>query len=186
MESRKSNILRCVFWGFITIVLLSAGIFGVVYKNDIFNSRKDELNSIITIFKNTNVIKNYESMNTKIDAQIKGKDIVITFNGSIQEEYLYKLKNGYLETRLEKNDSIGNMLLMILTDSIAINKGQNEGEIYSMFTNNLIYDYKLDDGIEYKLKDNYYIVKINLDKYVLKQYDSANNNNFLDKEKGLS
>lgn len=187
MNNKKAYIIRTIFWSFITILLLASGIIGLIYNNEIFNTRKDELNSIIKIFENSKIIKNYESIAAKITAELKGKNISITYNGAKKETYSFKLKNGYLETNIEKNDSIGRIIVMVLTDSIAINKGRPEESTYIVFNDENILKYKLNDGIEYKLKNNNtYNIKINLDKYLINKYtiniENENNENNLPNE----
>ena len=166
MDNRKSNILRLIFWGLITICLFSAAIVGSIYNNRIFNSRKDDLEKIIMIFENSKIIKNYHSIDTRINAELEGKNIKITYDGADVKEYVFKLKDGYLETNINQNDSIGKIIVMVITDAIAINKGRNEESTYIVFNNNKMLDYKLEEGIEYKKIKDTFNVKINLDTYL--------------------
>ena len=166
---KKENLFRTIFWGFITLICLTCAVSGLIYNNILFKNRETDLKNIVEVFNNTKVIKNYESVNTSIIARLDGKNIKISYEGVEIKEYKYKLKNGYLQTELENNDAIGKIILMVLADSIAINKGQNEGEIYTLFNNDTVLTYKLSEGIEYKEKDNYSIIKLNLDKHILRQ-----------------
>lgn len=166
---KKANLLRTIFWGFISLICLTCAISGLIYNNMLFKDRETDLKNIVEVFNNTKVIKNYENVNTSIIARLDGKNIKILYEGVETKEYKYKLKNGYLQTELDDNDAIGKIILMVLADSIAINKGQNEGEIYTLFNNDTVLAYKLSEGIEYKEKDNSSIIKLNLDKHILRK-----------------
>lgn len=159
---KKAYIIRCIFWGFILLITLSLGIFGLIYHNRIFESNKDDLNRIVEIFNNSQTVKEYTDRKIYVTASLDGKNIKIKYPGSESKEYTYKLKNGYIETTYNENDSIARVMLMILTDSIAVNKGNMEKETYKYFNDNSIYNYKLKDGIEFSLKNNTYKVKINI------------------------
>ena len=184
MSYKKANILRAIFWGVITVILISAGVVGVMYNNEILNSRKDELESIIKIFENSKTVKNYESIDAKITAKFKGKNIRVTYNGAKIEMYDFKLKDGYLETNIDKNDSVGRIIVMVLADAIAVNYGMPEESTFLIFNDDNILKYKLVDGIEYKLKNNNtYNVKINLDTYLVNKYPiNDDNQNIINNE----
>lgn len=166
---KKANIIRTIFWGFITLICLTCAVSGLVYNNVLFKNRETDLKNIVEVFNNTKVIKNYENVDTTITAQLDGKNIKILYEGVETKEYKYKLKNGYLQTEIKDNDSVGKIILMVLADSIGVTKGQNEGEIYTLFNNDTVLTYKLKDGIEYKNKDNSSIVKLNLDNHILRK-----------------
>lgn len=185
---KKANLLRIIFWGFITLICLTCAVSGLIYNNILFKNRETDLKNIVEVFNNTKVIKNYESVNTNIIAKLDGKNIKVSYEGVEIKEYKYKLKNGYLQTELEDNDAVGKIILMVLADSIAINKGQNEGEIYTLFNNNTVLTYKLKDGIEYKNKNNSSVIKLNLDNYILRKETEDipnidnNNNSHIDND----
>lgn len=186
---KKANIFRIIFWGFITLICLTCAISGLVYNNILFKNRETDLKNIVNVFNNTKVIKNYESVNTNITATLDGKNIKILYEGVEIKEYKYKLKNGYLQTELKNNDAIGKIILMVLADSIGITKGQVEGEIYTLFNNDIVLNYKLKDGIEYKNKDNYSIVKLNLDNYILRKATNEiidNDNDDIDYDESIN
>ena len=164
---KKANIIRAIFWGTIGFLCLSCGIIGLVENYKIFKEREPEISNIITTFNNAELIKNYEKVNTKINAEIINKKIIINYDGVEKKEYIFKIKNGYLETSYNINDSIGKIITMLVTDSIAITKGQSEGNTYNLFNSNSLYSYTLPDGIEYTNKGDKYKVKINLDNYLL-------------------
>lgn len=166
MDNKKANIIRATFWGIIALIVLILGIMGAIYNNRIFSSRKNELENITILFNNSKFIKNYDTIGTKIYSELKGKNIIVKYESIEEKEYIFKLKNGYLETNIEKNDTIGKIIAMVITDSIAVNKGNIEGNTYPLFNDNTILNYKLNEGIEYNIKNNKYNIKINLDKYL--------------------
>jgi len=67
---------------------------------------------------------------------------------------------------------------MILTDSIAVYNGQIEGNTYSLFKDNKIFNYKLKDGIEFKELKEKYKIKININTYLINDKNNKNDDNF--------
>ena len=165
----NKNIIRSIFWGSIALILLILGVMGCIYNNRILNTYNNSLEAITEIFNNSKTIRNYETVNTIIKAEVKGKKIIVTADGVLKNEYVYKLKRGYLETTLENNDSLSKIILMVLADSIAVNKGQEREAIYPLFNNDTLLSYKLKDGIEYKKDNENYIVKLSLDYYIFNE-----------------
>jgi hypothetical protein len=163
---KKENIIRTCFWGLITFITLALGITGLIHNNITFSEKEHELKNIVRIFNTSNIIMNYENVNSSIIASIKGKKIKIKYDGLETKEYVYKYKTGRLETELDKTDSIGKIILMVLTDSIAVSKGQIEGDTYNLFTENKTLKFKFEEGISYEDKKTKYKIKINLDKYI--------------------
>ena len=108
---KKSYIFRIIFWGTICFMFLLSAIAGLLQSNKIFNERKNELESIISLFNKSEVIANYKEVNANITAELDGKNIKITYSGLDTTKYIFKLKNGYLETKLNKNDIIGKIWL---------------------------------------------------------------------------
>ena len=74
---KKANIFRCIFWGLIMLIVLSLGIIGVIYNVNSFNDNESDLKRIISIFNNNTTIKDYEKVDTKIEATLKGKNIIV-------------------------------------------------------------------------------------------------------------
>lgn len=173
---KKANIIRSIFWGTIALIALVLGILGLLEYNKIFKNSKQDLENIIKIFNNSQIIKEYQNVDTEITASLKGKNIKIEYIGLETKTYNFKLKNGYLEVKINKNDTVGNVILMVITDSIAISKGQIEGNTYPLFKNNLIYNYKLTDGIEVNTSRSEYKVKISLNQYLTNTEDNFNDN----------
>ncbi len=172
---KKANIIRTIFWGFITLLLIVSGSIGLMYNNKIFNERKDDIEKIISNFNNSEVIKNYKTVNSNIEAELDGKNIKITYNGVETKEYIFKLKNSYLETNIDEYDSIGKIIIMVLTDSITMNNGYIEGSTYDLFKKDIVLYYKLKDGIEYKLKNEIYTVKISLNNVLTPPNNNSDN-----------
>lgn len=53
------NIWRIIFWGIILIISLCAGVLGVIYSNQNFNKRKNDLVNIVETFNSNQLINNY-------------------------------------------------------------------------------------------------------------------------------
>lgn len=174
---KKANIFRSIFWGLIMLIVLTLGIFGVIYNNNEFKDKEDDLERIVNIFNNNSTIKEYEKFDTKIKASLKGKKIIIEYKAATTKTYTFNFKRKYLETNIETNDTIGKVIVMAIADSISVNKGGFEGDIYELFTNENIYKYTLTEGIEYINKGDRYIIKINLENSIEKPLNSNYPNN---------
>ena len=161
------NIWRIVFWGIICMLCLSAGIFGIIYNNQNFNKRKDDLLNIVKTFNSNQLINEYKKININLNSNLQDKNLVVTYTGNISNEYTFKLKNNYLETTINKSDNIANIVVMLIADSISTIHGEKQNSINDLFDNN-IYNYKFEDGISFIDKSNKYLVKINLDNYIKK------------------
>ncbi len=170
---RKANIIRAIVWGFVFLIVLALAIYGFILNYQNFKNYEENLGRIVNIFNTNSNIINYEMVNTHIEAKLKGKKIIVTSSGTINEKYTFKFKNHYLETNIDTLDSFGRMIVMIVSDSVAVNKGGFEGDIYPLFSNDEILNYKLEDGISFETKGNNYKIKINLDDYILKPFEDT-------------
>ena len=88
--------------------------------------------------------------------------INININFGDYENYTFKVNNDYLETNVSKTDNIAKILIMILSDSIAVKEGEEPQNVYSYFNEDIVYDYTLKDGIEFTADGLNYNVKISL------------------------
>ena len=158
------NIYRIMFWGLVCTLSLAAGIVGVITNNQLFSQRKNELNSIISYYNESDLLKEYRLANVMVSASLDNKDIVVTYEGIESKKYRYVLYNGYLKTTYNKNDSFAKVSLMLITDAISQYYGNPAKNVYSEFNNDEIYNYTFDKGINFELNKNKYIVKINLNK----------------------
>lgn len=159
------NIWRIIFWGIILIISLCAGVLGVIYSNQNFNSKKSDLENIVETFNNNPLINDYKRVNVNLSASLNGKSIVISYTGNISEDYIFKFRKNYLETTISKSDNIADIVVMLITDSVSTIHGEAQNSINDLFNSN-IYNFKFSDGISYTDKTDKFIVKINLDNYI--------------------
>ena len=160
-----NNIWRIIFWGLICIICICLGVFGVIYNNKIFNEKKPTLENIVSSFNSNELLYEYKKINVNLNAELNKKDIVIKSTGNHSNEYTFTFKNTYLETKISKSDSFGEVVVMLVTGSISTIHGEEQNSINTLF-NKDIYNYKLKDGIEFIDKTDSYIVKISLDNYL--------------------
>ncbi len=159
------NIWRIVFWGIVCIMCVCAGVFGVIYSNQNFNSKKSDLENIVETFNNNPLINDYKRVNVNLSASLSGKSIVISYTGNISEDYIFKFRKNYLETTISKSDNIAEIVVMLMADSVSTIHGEAQNSINDLFDSR-IYSYKFEDGISYTDKTDKYLVKINLDNYI--------------------
>ena len=144
----KKNIWRLLFWGLILLICLTLGTVGYLENRRINNEAEVLLNKIKTILNDSNIINKYEESNIKIDINVKGNKLTITFSGSTEKDYVYNLKDNVLSTQYNKNDTTGREMLIAVTDSIAVLNGESSNQVYSIFQNNSIDNYTFDEGIK--------------------------------------
>ena len=161
---KKEYIFRMIFWGIILLLCISAGIYGLLENNKNFTSKKNEVQQIADIFNSNDTIEEYNKIGTEVKAVIKGKKLVIKFGEN--KDYTFRIYDNYLETSIDLNSSSDKIIIMILTDSVAIKHGATPKSTYELFNNDSIYNYNFENGISFtKLKEKYK-VKINLNTYV--------------------
>lgn len=144
----KKNIWRILFWGLILLICLTLGTVGYLENRRINNEAEVLLNKIKTILDDSYIINKYEESNIKIDINVKGNKLTITFSGSTEKDYVYNLKDNVLSTQYNKNDTTGREMLIAVTDSIAVLNGESSNQVYSIFQNNSIDNYTFDEGIK--------------------------------------
>ena len=144
----KKNIWRILFWGLILLICLTLGTVGYLENRRINNEAEVLLNKIKTILNDSYIINKYEESNIKIDINVKGNKLTITFSGSTEKDYVYNLKDNVLSTQYNKNDTTGREMLIAVTDSIAVLNGESSNQVYSIFQNNSIDNYTFDEGIK--------------------------------------
>ena len=144
----KKYIWRILFWGLILLICLTLGTVGYLENRRINNEAEVLLNKIKTILNDSYIINKYEESNIKIDINVKGNKLTITFSGSTEKDYVYNLKDDVLSTQYNKNDTTGREMLIAVTDSIAVLNGESSNQVYSIFQNNSIDNYTFDEGIK--------------------------------------
>lgn len=144
----KKNIWRILFWGLIFLICITLGTVGYLENRRINDEAEVLLNKIKTILNDSYIINKYEESNIKIDINVKGNKLTITFSGSTEKDYVYNLKDNVLSTQYNKNDTTGREMLIAVTDSIAVLNGESSNQVYSIFQNNSIDNYTFDEGIK--------------------------------------
>ena len=142
------NIWRIIFWGIILIISLSAGVLGVIYSNQNFNKRKNDLVNIVETFNSNQLINDYKKIDVNLTAKLSDKNIIVSYTGNVNKDYIFKFKKNYLETTISKNDNIADIVVMLITDSISTIHGETQNSINDLFNSN-IYNFKFSDGISY-------------------------------------
>ena len=157
------HLYRMIFWGLIMVICIVAGVLGISQSNQNFAPVKNKLNSIVYNFNNNENVKAFNDRGITLNAKLKGRKIVITYDSTKISKYTYSYKDGYLETTFDSKDSFGTTQLMIMAASIGDNFGINENDIYGIITSNSYLNYTLDSGIEAKLNNGKYTIKLNVE-----------------------
>lgn len=160
---KKEYIYRTIFWGLILIIILGLGIYGMIENDKKFDTNREEAQSIVDIFNNNETIKQYKNVGSNVDAKVKKRNIVVSFN---ENNYVFKINDNYLETTISKDDSIGKIITMIMADSIAVKLGSVEKSTYEFFNQDTVYNMTLEQGILYTSIGTDYNIKLNLKTYI--------------------
>lgn len=160
---KKEYIYRTIFWGLILIIILGLGIYGMIENDKKFDTNREEAQSIVDIFNNNETIKQYKNVGSNVDAKVKKRNIVVSFN---ENNYAFKINDNYLETTISKDDSIGKIITMIMADSIAVKLGSVEKSTYEFFNQDTVYNMTLEQGILYTSIGTDYNIKLNLKTYI--------------------
>ena len=160
---KKEYIYRTIFWGLILLIILGLGIYGMIENDKKFDTNREEAQSIVDIFNNNETIKQYKNVGSNVDAKVKKRNIVVSFNES---NYAFKINDNYLETTISKDDSIGKIITMIMADSIAVKLGSVEKSTYEFFNQDTVYNMTLEQGILYTSIGTDYNIKLNLKTYI--------------------
>ena len=86
------NIWRIIFWGIILIISLCAGVLGVIYSNQNFNKRKNDLVNIVETFNSNQLINNYKKIDVNLTAKLSDKNIIVSYTGNVNKDYIFKFK----------------------------------------------------------------------------------------------
>lgn len=160
---KKEYIYRTIFWGLILLIILGLGTYGMIENDKKFDTNREEAQSIVDIFNNNETIKQYKTVGSNVDAKVKKRNIVVSFN---ENNYAFKINDNYLETTISKNDSIGKIITMIMADSIAVKLGSVEKSTYEFFNQDTVYNMTLEQGILYTSIGTDYNIKLNLKTYI--------------------
>lgn len=160
---KKEYIYRTIFWGLNLIIILGLGIYGMIENDKKFDTNREEAQSIVDIFNNNETIKQYKNVGSNVDAKVKKRNIVVSFN---ENNYVFKINDNYLETTISKDDSIGKIITMIMADSIAVKLGSVEKSTYEFFNQDTVYNMTLEQGILYTSIGTDYNIKLNLKTYI--------------------
>ena len=157
------NLYRIIFWGIIALLCIGAGVYGIYLRNDSFKKYKDEVKYVVSSFNNSSTTKLYKKNDVTIEASLKGKDLIVTYNGNTKYEYKFKYVNGYYETQVPQSDAFAIVMFKVITDSINKYYGDESENVMDLFddTNKLLL-HSFDEGFSYTSSDGSYTVKIKL------------------------
>lgn len=161
-----NNKYRIIFWGTIMVILIGLGVYGIICNFKIFNDKKPMITEVLNIFDRNETINKYREYNTSITSKLGSKKVIITFSGTFDNVYELKYKSGYLELEIDKNDTVGLNVAMVMLDSVAVYYGEEESSTYDTFKSNRIYDMNLNDGVKVIINNNTYVYRISLNNHI--------------------
>lgn len=164
------NLVRIILCALFIIIFVALGTLGLIRKRQIVKDNKIMLDNIANIFNNNQTILEYQKTGVNVKASTASTTFNIVFGTETKNTYKFNIEKDYVEIDIDKNDNLASLAVMVLSDSIAVFYGETPTSTYNLFTTGDIYEYKLNEGIEYTDNNNKYNIKISI-KNAIKKYD---------------
>lgn len=156
------NLVRIILCALFIIIFMVLGTLGFIEKRQIVKDNKTMLDSIANIFNNNQTILEYQKTGVNVKASTASTTFNIVFGTETKNTYKFNIEKDYVEIDIDKNDNLASLAVMVLSDSIAVFYGETPTSTYNLFTTGDIYEYKLNEGIEYTDNNNKYNIKISI------------------------
>lgn len=156
------NLVRIILCALFIIIFMVLGTLGFIRKRQIVKDNKIMLDNIANIFNNNQTILEYQKTGVNVKASTASTTFNIVFGTETKNTYKFNIEKNYVEIDIDKNDNLASLAVMVLSDSIAVFYGETPTSTYNLFTTGDIYEYKLNEGIEYTDNNNKYNIKISI------------------------
>lgn len=156
------NLVRIILCALFIIIFVALGTLGLIRKRQIVKDNKTMLDSIANIFNNNQTILEYQKTGVNVKASTASTTFNIVFGTETKNTYKFNIEKDYVEIDIDKDDNLASLAVMVLSDSIAVFYGETPTSTYNLFTTGDIYEYKLNEGIEYTDNNNKYNIKISI------------------------
>ncbi len=156
------NLVRIILCALFIIIFVALGTLGLIRKRQIVKDNKIMLDNIANIFNNNQTILEYQKTGVNVKASTASTTFNIVFGTETKNTYKFNIEKDYVEIDIDKNDNLASLAVMVLSDSIAVFYGETPTSTYNLFTTGDIYEYKLNEGIEYTDNNNKYNIKISI------------------------
>ena len=156
------NLVRIILCALFIIIFMVLGTLGFIRKRQIVKDNKIMLDNIANIFNNNQTILEYQKTGVNVKASTASTTFNIVFGTETKNTYKFNIEKDYVEIDIDKDDNLASLAVMVLSDSIAVFYGETTTSTYILFTTCDIYEYKLNEGIEYTDNNNKYNIKISI------------------------
>lgn len=156
------NLVRIILCALFIIIFMVLGTLGFIRKRHIVKDNKIMLDNIANIFNNNQTILEYQKTGVNVKASTASTTFNIVFGTETKNTYKFSIEKDYVEIDIDKDDNLASLAVMVLSDSIAVFYGETPTSTYNLFTSGDIYEYKLNEGIEYTDNNNKYNIKISI------------------------
>lgn len=156
------NLVRIILCALFIIIFVALGTLGLIRKRQIVKDNKIMLDNIANIFNNNQTILEYQKTGVNVKASTASTTFNIVFGTETKNTYKFNIEKDYVEIDIDKDDNLASLAVMVLSDSIAVFYGETPTSTYNLFTTGDIYEYKLNEGIEYTDNNNKYNIKISI------------------------
>lgn len=156
------NLVRIILCALFIIIFMVLGTLGFIRKRQIVKDNKTMLDNIANIFNNNQTILEYQKTGVNVKSSTASTTFNIVFGTETKNTYKFNIEKDYVEIDIDKVDNLASLAVMVLSDSIAVFYGETPTSTYNLFTTGDIYEYKLNEGIEYTDNNNKYNIKISI------------------------
>ena len=156
------NLVRIILCALFIMIFMVLGTLGFIRKRQIVKDNKIMLDNIANIFNNNQTILEYQKTGVNVKASTASTTFNIVFGTETKNTYKFNIEKDYVEIDIDKDDNLASLAVMVLSDSIAVFYGETPTSTYNLFTTGDIYEYKLNEGIEYTDNNNKYNIKISI------------------------
>lgn len=156
----KRDIIRALTWGLTFIILLIAGIYGMILNNNTTPSNSNAKLENITNYINENILtKNLTKDGITINAEINDSKITISYiTNTLNKKYYYTYSNNNLYSEFQNGDDIAKEVLKIVLAANAENLGQSYSDIILKFSDLDLTNYNITEGLNYEETDKTNII----------------------------
>lgn len=159
----KGNKIRFIIYTIIWVIVCAAtgiGIYNYYNGMGVNGKIRSKLIPIIDIFNKNEELNVYKNVGIVLNAEYKKKGILIKYKTEINElnfNFDYQIIDNIETLHMKYNnmdETVATVLLKIMANSIAINKGHSDGELFSKFDYEDFYDTTLEQGVKIIVNQN--------------------------------
>lgn len=180
----KGNLIRLIIWGTIWVLVLAAGVVGIISYNTghgVLGAVKHDLEPIVANFNKMKGLKKHSDVGIKIEAKIKDKNVYVSYSTGVSTA---SFKFEYQDISGEKvlfmkyssaDEAVANIVVEFMIEAVSITNGHEEGLVFERYNLDKFTETGILQGVQIKNTPTDTTVYINIKKSILdSNLDNAN------------